>query len=1517
VSRGLVLHTVESDTASNEGETNDVEANDVGANDAKASESEASGADQAAPSEDTEPALAIVGIGASAGGLDPLRVLLANADPEVPAAYVIIQHLDPDHESLMVDVLSRGSALPVAQIEDGVRPRPGHVYVIPPNKYLTVENGLLRLSSPSERRGWRMAVDHFFRSLATDARERGVAIVLSGTGTDGTIGIKAIKEAGGMVMVQEPEEARHDGMPRSAISTGVVDYVVPVGEMTGILASYLRHPYVMQAEPITRDDEIDAVDGVLAVLLEVTHHDFRPYKKSTILRRIQRRMGLRYLERMDDYLAYVREHPEEVKSLHRDLLIGVTEFFRGPESFELLERRVIPKLIGAKHSDDYIRIWVPGCSTGEEAYSLAMLMMDAIAASGRTLKLQVFATDIDSEALDVGRAGVYPKAALSEVPPERVRAYFKREGEQLLVKKDLRETVVFAVQNLIGDPPFSRLDLISCRNLLIYLEPRVQSSLIRMFHFALGRGGFLMLGGSENIAQHTELFEPVSKKWRIYRRLETGRRERFQLPAVPDAGHRHGARRREVVNLAAVAERRLLRRYAPASVLVERNGEILHVSGDTSPYLMLPQGPPNVDVLGMVRDSIRGRLRAALHRAVHQNQEVTVSCRLDSGAELHITVEPLPGADNTKVYLIVFREAPPRAELDEADASSDNQGFVRELEAELQATKSDLQSTIEELEISNQELRASNEEIMSMNEELQSTNEELETSQEELQSLNEELITLNNQLQDKVGELEETNNDIANLLTSTDIATLFVSPELDIKRYTPSILGLLEMLPTDIGRPLTNIAPQFEDPALFADIRAVLDDCKPRSAEIYGTTTERWYTRRVVPYRTEDREVDGAVVTFTDITELKLTAEKLEQARRELEMRVEERTAELRAEKHRLQSVLETASDAILTIDEHGVIDLVNPAAEQMFGYEPGELAGESIATLMPQPYADEHTSYIRRYLDTGEARVIGRGREVAGRRKDGSVFPIELSVGEDGEGAHGRMFTGIIRDLSRRKQLEQDFLQAQKLETIGRLTGGIAHDFNNVLMGIMSSTDVLLLKINPDSDARPFAEALKREAVRGSTLTRQLLSFSRKRDTKVEVLELDSVVAAVQPMLDPILGKDVVLRVRLESNGGRVLADRGHIEQILVNLVGNARDAIQSTGKIKISVTRVRLDVERARARGVLPGPYLQLSVQDTGCGMDEETRRKAMEPFFTTKAEGEGTGLGLSTVFGMVEQARGRISIASNPGEGTTISILLPEFDDSKREPSPRGSATVLLVEDESQVRLGIRRHLERGGYTVHCADDAETALKLVDEGVEIDLLLTDIVLPGMSGGELAERLDERGIPAIFMSAFPASKLRREGRIPEGVPSLHKPFEEDELLWTIRTTLDAQDANDTVKLPPGRVLIIEDNVTTRAAYVDILTELGLEVLEAGTGAEARKLAHQHRLDLLICDLGLPDEPGTRVIADLRVLFPEIAVLFITGKPQDEPTLVAPLSTPRTKVMIKPVALDDLVRAISGLLRR
>ncbi|MCG6859915.1 MAG: PAS domain S-box protein [Chromatiaceae bacterium] len=849
----------------------------------------------------------VVAIGASAGGLDAFKQFFSAMPADSGMAFVLIQHLDPTHESLMADLLSRYTRMKVMQVEDRMPVRSDCVYMIPPGKSLALSDGVLQLTDPVMRRGMRMPIDFFFRSLAEGQREKAICIVLSGTGTDGTLGLQAIKANGGMTMAQDPATAQYDGMPRSAEATGMVDYLLPIEKMPETLLKYVGHFYIQAVEssaPATK--EPDHLQSVLAVLHARTKHDFRCYKKGTLRRRIERRMGINHVERIAEYLMLIRESPNEATLLFKDLLIGVTGFFREPEAFKVLEQEVIPALVRERSGDAPVRVWVPGCASGEEPYSIAMLLIEQLQVARRSLDLQIFGTDIDQDALEFARTAIYPESIGADITPERLQQLFDKEGERYRVVKRVRESVVFAVQNLIADPPFSKLDLISCRNLLIYLEPEVQKKLIALFHFALNEGGYLFLGNSETVGHQDDLFEPVSKKWRVYRRIGVVRRDRVVFPAAATAWDRSRESGAAPQPLAArkpthgdITRELLLEEYGPAAVLINRKYEILHFFGPTEKYLKLPDGAAVLDLIEMLREGLRTKLRAAVHKAMRDGSRVEVGdarVRRDGGYfPVRIRVRPAKAAQGAEgLLLVAFEDVQPAEPQALAGAEPTNAEDVlsQQLEHELKSTKEDLQSTIEELETSNEELKASNEEVMSMNEELQSTNEELETSKEELQSLNEELSTVNNQLQDKVEELEATNDDLANLLSSTDIATLFLDTELRIRRYTPAATRLIKLISTDIGRPLGDIAQEFDARELVSEAQTVLRQLAPVECEV-GTDGGQWFLRRILPYRTKDNRINGVVVTFTDVSESKRTGEELRILNENLEQRVAERTGYL------------------------------------------------------------------------------------------------------------------------------------------------------------------------------------------------------------------------------------------------------------------------------------------------------------------------------------------------------------------------------------------------------------------------------------------------------------------------------------------------------------------------------------------------------------------------------------------------------------------------------------------------
>jgi two-component system CheB/CheR fusion protein len=925
------------------------------------------------------PAPIVVGIGASAGGLEAFKKFLNHMPADSGMAFVLVPHLDPKHKSLMAELLSRQTTMVVGEAEHQMPLEPDHVYVIPPNKDLSISRGRLQLSTPSEPRLLRTAIDAFFGSLAREQQERAIGIILSGTGSHGTQGIREIKLAGGMVMVQDPTTAEYDQMPRSAIATGTVDFVLAPEAMPAALVKYVEHPYLRleDAPPGAPERLAEVMTRVLALLRTRARYDFRCYRKKTLLRRMQRRMGLRQINDFESYLEFLRESAGETEALAKDLLIGVTSFFREPEAFELLRLQVLSKLFARGAPDEPIRVWVAGCATGEEAYSVGMLLLEEAARAGYVPAIQVFATDLNEEALAVGRHGIYPETIAPDVGADRLHRFFTRvDDHRYQVVKQLRDIVVFARQNLIADPPFTRLQLISCRNLLIYMEPEVQQKVISLFHFALGEGGYLFLGSQESIGRQVDLFESLSKRWRIFRRIGETRRGAADIPilepvddARPGAAAPARARR---VNLADLAQRLLLHEFAPAAVVINRKYEILYLSGPTSEFLELPTGEPTRDLIAMAHPGFRSRVRAVCHRAMREHVTVVDhEARIVHGADGRqlgcvITVKPITEPKELDGLFLVTFEPRPDSAPTPTPAASGQPTAVGQLEYELKATREDLQNTIEELESANEELKASNEEIMSMNEELQSANEELETSKEELQSMNEELSTVNNQLQERIEEREKITNDLTNLVNSTEIATVFLDTTLCVKLFTPPTARLLNLLPSDIGRPLRDLAPKFHDRTLLNDCAEVLTRLVPHDQEV-ATEAGRRFLRRIVPYRTADNRIEGVVITFVDLTE-----------------RLERET-----QTRRLAAVLQQSNDAIVLYDLEGRVIRWSRGAQRMYGYDDAEGMGLNLLRLTPA----ESQAEMRRLLEATRRGEDPAQFEMQRVTKDGRILTVLMTI--------------------------------------------------------------------------------------------------------------------------------------------------------------------------------------------------------------------------------------------------------------------------------------------------------------------------------------------------------------------------------------------------------------------------------------------------------------------------------------------------------------------------------------------
>jgi two-component system, chemotaxis family, CheB/CheR fusion protein len=903
----------------------------------------------------------IVGIGASAGGLAAFEAFFSGmpADEDPDMAFVLVQHLAPNHKSILSDLVSRYTRMQVFEVVDGMKVKPNCAYIIPPNRDMAFLNGALQLLEPSSPRGMRLPIDYFFRTLAADQRERAICLVLSGTGSDGTLGVRAIKGEGGMVMVQDPETTSYDSMPRNAIASGLVDFVLPPDKMAAQLIGYARHAFNKppRSAPAIMQSEKNFLQKVCVLLRDHTGHDFSHYKPSTLVRRVERRMSVHQLEDQEAYLRLLQQNPEEGLALFRDLLIGVTNFFRDPEAFSALSQDVIDPLL-ARAAGNQVRIWVCGCSTGEEAYSIAILLQEQLENLKRSFKVQLFATDLDRRVIESARSGIFPASIANDISSERLTRFFTHDpvNGNYQIQKSIRDMLVFSEHDLIKDPPFSRLDLISCRNLLIYLTGEIQNKVIPLFHYALNPGGVLFLGPSETIGDNVALFKPLNREWKIYQKRDdvAGAAVRPGLRTLAACLPPAGADKQTATDGAAdlcpgareLVDQTLLKHYVQSALLVDGRGQILHIYGRTGMYLEPSEGEPGLNILTMAREGLAYPLTTALQNAVSRNApayypglQVKTNGTFVS---VNLIVQPAiskSGQTPADRYLVILEQdkkghlpCPPIPSSELTDLPAEDEGTMQSRMAECEQRLHDkdeyLRATIEEMQTSNEELKSTNEELQSVNEELQSTNEELETSKEELQSVNEELSTVNSELQTKLSELSRANNDMNNLLSGTGIATLFVDHKLQIIRFTPSATQLINLIQSDVGRPVGHIVSNLIGyNKMVEDIRGVLHDLVPREAEV-RTPSGNWFLMRIRPYRTMDNVIEGAVLTFVDISELK-------------QARDNARNAQKVAEK-----VLDTLKQPVVVLDASKNVLLANEPFCAACAIEQRAVAGKKLDEL-------------------------------------------------------------------------------------------------------------------------------------------------------------------------------------------------------------------------------------------------------------------------------------------------------------------------------------------------------------------------------------------------------------------------------------------------------------------------------------------------------------------------------------------------------------------------------------------
>ena len=1344
----------------------------------------------------------VVGIGASAGGLEAYSAFLQAMPADSGMAFVLVQHLPPEHESLLAELLSKQTDMPVRDIEDGVAVEANHVYIIRPGKTLTLRDGHLHLGEVLERRGHSRPVDDFFRSLAEQQRERAIALVMSGMGSNGTAGAQQVKAVGGVCIAQDPESAKFPSMPQSLIESGAADFVLRPDEIPEVLKRYAGHPYL--AEDVDPKDvarrEQRALTEIMAVLRTHTRHDFSGYKKPTLVRRIQRRMSLGHHQEMAAYAQALRHNKSEVSALADDLLIHVTAFFRDVEAWDTLRERVIDPLVATRESDGAIRAWITACSSGEEAYTLGILLLEAAERVGKDFDIKIFATDTADRQLVHARAGVYPGGIESEVSPERLARFFEPDGNDYRVKKELRDLVIFAPQNILRDPPFSRLDIATCRNLLIYLEPEVQQRVLALLHFGLRSGGALLLGSSETTGTADAMFEPIDKKCRLFRRVGTTRHDQLDFPASSAAAATPSGEsvspRAARVGIAQLTHHALLERFTPPAVVVDRAGQVLYYHGDTGRFLDQPTGEPTRDLIKLAREHVRGAVREAMHRAAIQNTAVSVEDGLIENADgrrrIVVHCGPLEHASEPGHFLVTFAE---RLELPTNDRTLPPD--TDELREELGRVRDELQSTIEELQSTNEEMKASNEEITSINEELQSTNEELETSKEELQSLNEELTTVNAQLQSKMQELERTSNDLASLLSSTDIAVIFLDRKFHIRRYTPAMRELMELIPTDAGRPLSSLARKFDDPDLLDDAAVVLDKLVPIERQIVSDNA-RIYARRVLPYRTGDDRIDGVVVTFVDITDRTRAEEKI------------------RLSEQRTRIAVETAGMGFCDWEIGTDNVRWEPQFNRLFGLPADQIDG-TIDLTLSQVHPDDraHVEEVLRHSSKSgkdfamEFRVIHSDKSIHWLATTGRPTATEA-------GRPRHLIVGVL-DITDRKDAEGDRLRLLDVERESRKQAEIAneakddflanvsHELRTPLSAILLWAKMLLQFDKDDlaiksGDFREAADAIERSARAQKSLIDDLLDVTRIAAGQLRVEPrpadlaewVEDALKSFVPIADD---KQITIMTDIGDNVGELQIDPERMQQVLWNLLSNAVKFSPEGSVVQVGLWRRDDEVE--------------LRITDEGIGIDPALLPLLFQRFsqIPAAADGEtrgGLGLGLVITREIVELHGGSIKVESaGEGQGTTFTVRLPssgQVDHSHQESdeamvSPRLSGLhILLVEDASIIRDGLSTLLRNAGATVDAVTDAETALSAYRERRPA-VLVSDLGLGGgIDGNQLMRRIrteesDLRlpSVKAIAISAQGGITIERKAKESGYNAFIAKPIDGENLIRLLHKSIDA----------------------------------------------------------------------------------------------------------------------------------
>ncbi|WP_051283944.1 chemotaxis protein CheB [Desulforegula conservatrix] len=1468
-----------------------------------------------------EKAKFIVGIGASAGGLDALTPLVSRIESCGHAAYIIARHMSPDHGSRLAEILSGYSALTVITASDEMALLADTIYVVPPGYDAEVEDDRILLKSPSPEFHSVPSVDILFASIARSRGENSVGIILSGAGSDGTKGAGAIKNAGGLVIAQKPNEAINQGMPDSAIEAGFVDFQLNAYEIGDFLNSLGEKAALSGVcEDTSQDDDIFL--EIVEMVAKTTNMDVTQYKEATLRRQIKKRILSIGIKKMADYLGHLKNNPEELTILQHSFLISVTSFFRDSEAFSSLEK-IMTDLVSEKQPGDSIRIWVPGCATGEEAYSMSILLNEVLGSRVSSFDIRIFATDIDAEAIAIARTGVYPASALENMNPVRKEAFFTNEGRNFKVKKAVRDICIFSIHDVICHPPFIRMDIVSCRNLLIYLKPALQDSLMSNFHYALNPDGYLLLGKSESTGYPSRLFDSVDLANKLFKRkasvvsypVRISGRSTYIAPVARPAIQS----KIKASPFIELTRDILVTEYAPSSVLVNNAFEVIHFFGNARRYLSLPTGSADFSLFSLCLPEISGEMKTLCYRASHDGASKicglpTPVCIDGQNVMLQLTLRRLQIDQCRDEYslLISFDEYPVNDSSSEiltkksAEISTAASDEITRLRHELAETREHLQAVVEALE-------ASNEELQSLNEEQQASSEELQSSNEELQSSNEELTTLNDELRVKSMELANLNSILSNVQDSMQMGLVVVDRNGKITRFNALAVRVFGLMKTDIGQHIAGIPCRLDLPNLREQIAYVI---------YYGTCIIEkskhgiyHYLMQISPSLNESGQCIGAILTFTDISALQRAEEALRESQKQAEflasmlenssqpfaqgyadgrlgifnkafldltgytrdelysinwandltayewLRIEmEKIKELnetgmpvrynkeyirkdgsivpvelfvhlvrddsgqplyyysfitditerqkaedaiRKSEELLKSIINNANGIIWVKDLDGRFLIINRYAENRFGLIKDEIIGKTVFDLFPDNLAREYEANEKQVLELGHALTFEESARIDGT--DHTFLSIKFPlIDQDGNiYALGAICTDITDHLNlvdERNKLHDQFTQSQKLEAVGRLAGGVAHDFNNMLAAITGFAELAMHKSGNDMHLKKDLSEILKAASRSADLVQQLMAFARKQNVLPMVLDINHTLSGMLKMIGRLIGEDIELVWKPGKKIWQIKMDPSQIDHIIANLAINARDAISGNGRIIIETENAELDSKFcSKLPDISPGDYVILTFSDNGQGMDKETVSNIFEPFYTTKEFGHGTGLGLATVYGIVRQNSGAITVHSEEGHGTTFRLYFPRFiPESTKTTCVRSTEviqghgeTILLVEDEKAILNVGKMMLEKIGYKVLTANTPTEAITIAESCKRrFDLLITDVIMPEMNGKELSSKISEiqPSIKILFMSGYTANIIANRGAIDNGLNFIHKPFSLSELAAKVHEALSEE---------------------------------------------------------------------------------------------------------------------------------